>query len=438
VPRVKDIPESPGVPPSRLLRRVTQEYAIQIVTPMFGGGVEAGETDPTFRIRGTSIRGQLQFWWRATRGASCSTSHDLLLRHAEVWGRTEQASPVWVEVHDAQIAEPKPCAQYDARQGQGGWRLNWESSFRDTPLTYALFPFQGKPPERNGVSKKPPSHYTEQGSFKLRIRFPEALRPDVETSVWAWVNFGGLGARTRRGCGTLFCPDLAPKNLEKLEAWFRLGVGSTEGTVRDWPTLPAAILLNPQQGRPFDAWKTVMELWRKFRQGPSFARSPGQGNRPGRSRYPEPETIRKVTGHRSSQHGRLVHIPDHAFPRAELGLPIVFHYQGHGEPPDTVLYPAKGPNNEKRERMASPMILKPLAIANGLAVPLAMRLLTPTLTGVDLRQGATSLMLPPTTVIRDRSLAAYKDSPLAGSASGSALDAFWALARKEGFREVTR
>lgn len=42
-------------------------YEIELITPMFGGGVLTRENDPSFPIRPTSIRGQLQFWWRATR-----------------------------------------------------------------------------------------------------------------------------------------------------------------------------------------------------------------------------------------------------------------------------------------------------------------------------------------------------------------------------------
>ena len=38
-----------------------QDYRIKLLTPLFGGGVEAGKPDPTLPIRGTSIRGQLQF-----------------------------------------------------------------------------------------------------------------------------------------------------------------------------------------------------------------------------------------------------------------------------------------------------------------------------------------------------------------------------------------
>src|SRR6266545_8104236 len=47
---------------------VTQEREYELITPLFGGGVEPGEADPVTTIRATEIRGHLRFWWRATRG----------------------------------------------------------------------------------------------------------------------------------------------------------------------------------------------------------------------------------------------------------------------------------------------------------------------------------------------------------------------------------
>ncbi len=88
--------------------------------------------------------------------------------------------------------------------------------------------------------------------------------------------------------------------------------------------------------------------------------------------------------------------------------------------------------------MASPLILKALALANGQAIPLVMQLKAMPLAGVDLRSGDTSLPLAPSTVVRDTRLSTYRDSPLTGSPNGSALDAFLAFARSEGFTEVTR
>ncbi|MGO9113609.1 MAG: RAMP superfamily CRISPR-associated protein [Thermoguttaceae bacterium] len=93
MPKPIDIPACPGTRATLSSVREMREYQIRQVMLMFGGGVEVGEPYPTLPVRGTSIRGQLQFWWRATRGASCSTREELFPRHAAVWGTTERASP---------------------------------------------------------------------------------------------------------------------------------------------------------------------------------------------------------------------------------------------------------------------------------------------------------------------------------------------------------
>src|SRR5216684_872439 len=125
----KTIPDCPAEVPKGVPAGEERTYRIELITPLFGGGVEAGENDPTMPIRGTAIRGQLQFWWRATRGAACASVEELRQRHREVWGATECASPVIVEVADVQASEPVPCAEYrwdpQASRGRGGWRLRW-------------------------------------------------------------------------------------------------------------------------------------------------------------------------------------------------------------------------------------------------------------------------------------------------------------------------
>ena len=47
---------------------ITQVREYELITPLFGGGVNPGEADPVTIIRGTAIRGHLRFWWRACRG----------------------------------------------------------------------------------------------------------------------------------------------------------------------------------------------------------------------------------------------------------------------------------------------------------------------------------------------------------------------------------
>lgn len=52
---------------------ITETRSYKLITPLFGGGVEAGVNDPITPIRASGIRGQLRFWWRAIRGGGYSS-----------------------------------------------------------------------------------------------------------------------------------------------------------------------------------------------------------------------------------------------------------------------------------------------------------------------------------------------------------------------------
>ena len=43
--------------------------------------------------------------------------------------------------------------------------------------------------------------------------------PEVEPAVWAWANFGGLGGRTRRGCGAVMCQTFVPPSANHFQEW---------------------------------------------------------------------------------------------------------------------------------------------------------------------------------------------------------------------------
>ncbi|MFZ4795576.1 MAG: type III-B CRISPR module RAMP protein Cmr1, partial [Blastocatellia bacterium] len=368
-------------------------------------------------IRPTAIRGQLQFWWRATIGAQYDNKEELRKEQSAVWGDTSRASPVQVRV---EVID------------KGNHQRFLASSFKHTALPYVLFPFQG--------DLANPAQFVKDTKFQLIVSWTKDIdfAKQVEPAIWAWVNFGGLGSRTRRGCGAIFCQQLAPRDTEDLMSAWQQFLPEPFPT-REWPTLAERILTNQNQDSAINAWDWVIDLFSHFRQGKGKGRNPGQqSSRPGRSRYPEAETIRTIPGMPPSKHPRLTYIPNDAFPRAEFGLPIVFHFQGNGEPPETTLYPDNDASGQERERMASPLILKPLGLQNGKSIPLILHLKTTELTGVDLRHKKVSKTLPSTTVIRDRRLSNYFNSPLADSPNGSAIEAFLAFARAEGFSEVKR
>jgi CRISPR-associated protein Cmr1 len=391
----REIPKCPDKPSPK--READRSFEIELITPMFGGGAEPSINDPTFPIRPTSIRGQLQFWWRATVGARYSDLADLRAAHTKVWGSTKQASPVEVLVNIRQVESPAPCANIEwnqnARQGKGAWRVNWQAPFngRDSALPYVLFPFQGEtpPPNRNATITAPPASCILNANFELIIRCPSDIWEEVEPALWAWVNFGGLGGRTRRGCGAIFCAKLAPKDKNHFAKQLKQ-FSHLQSETRGWPTIGECVLVRTADppGHPIPVWDWVIGLFRHFRQGKGFARNRGrEANRPGRSRWPEPETIRELLGadRERSGHQRLPEIVADAFPRAELGLPIIYELRGDGEPPKTSLQPIV--DHKPCDRMASPLILKPLALLSGQALPLIANLVAPRVNEVVLMQG---------------------------------------------------
>ncbi len=460
------IPDCPDKPNIKISGQ--HEYHINLITPMFGGGVSTRVNDPSFPIRPTSIRGQLQFWWRATVGAQYATSTELRAAQSAVWGDTTQASRVQVRVELVdKPSEPKVCAVIRHNHNN---RLTvfWESPFKDTALPYALFPFQGKPLNNEGPQVDPAS-CIHKANFRLTVNYHKSIdfAKQVEPALWAWVNFGGLGSRTRRGCGAIYCQELTPNDVNDFRIKWDQHMPQ-EFSQREWPTLPKSGIVRTIEvpGDVFPVWDWLIGCFRDFRQGEELGRNPRQQGekKPGRSRFPEPEAIRTVLYNNQApwRHDRMTHIPNDAFPRAEFGLPIVFHFQGNNEPADTVLYPDNDAEGKKRDRMASPLILKPLALQNGKAIPLILRLKTADLAGVDLRIKRSdiqtlpnqlanevhatmhandkegSLPLPQPTRLVDPLLSTYDKSPLQKSTRGSAIDAFLVYARSKGFTEVKR
>lgn len=392
-------------------------YTVEVITPLFGGGVEPGENDPETLVRGSAIRGHLRFWWRATRGARFQTAAELAEAEGRIWGTTTDPSRV-----ELSIAITKP-----------GKQESCESLTKRDRLAYALFPFQGNP--REG---KLPRKCTRDLEFTMRLRYPNDLALEVEASVWAWVNFGGLGARTRRGCGALFCRTLAPASAGEVAAWFeekRTALGVTGDSLRDWPVL-GSVYLHSQAGDPVDGWSKAISVLHRFRQG-DIGRNPGQGGRPGRTRWPEADSLRALTGQKDDRHAKSITLTDPksspAFPRARLGLPIVFHFKDREDPKQLELYP----DIEGSTRMASPVILRPLAIGRGsMALPMMVRLKARAPQALRLSNAGLGTFTGERSFMR-ADLATYTNSPMQKrSDKGSVLAAFLTLAKEEGFREV--
>jgi CRISPR-associated protein Cmr1 len=334
---MRKIPDTP-IPTLEPPELTTWELELKTITPMFGGSAKTREVDRENPVRPSSVRGHLRFWWRATAGAGFSSAKELFDAEEKLWGSATVPGLVSLRIETNSSGTRKPCATYPTGKT---FPVFGEYS------GYALFPFQGKT-NRDGVQEQPSETLTDV-QFKVILVYPPNATSEIQTAVHAWVSFGGIGARTRRGCGSL---EMTP-------------VPSLQGIQRQFDNLltliPGQYFVGQVQQNSTPVWKEVVELYRDFRQGVPFARNKGSDpNNPrkaGRSKYPEPDTIRRL-----SPRDRWTHRAEHAvqgFPRADLGLPIIFHFIGEGS--DHTLQGVE----DQKTRFASPIITKALKVEGG-------------------------------------------------------------------------
>lgn len=291
-------------------------HACKLVTPMYGGGVRAGEVDRGLPIRAPSIRGQLRFWWRVAHGPFKS-SRDMFERERQIWGGIAEDGPV-----ASLVAVKVQCATASDTQ------LVASEREQDRGIRYAF-----GPATINGVAQWLCSGY----AFDLALSYPQSIAHEVQVALRWWASFGGVGARTRRGFGAVFVAGVEPVSREmvtEVGGWLAFSGNAT--------------------GNVADAWRKAVGCLFDFRQGSGIGRRSARP-RPGRSYWPEPDQIRRFTGREARGRHKPEHPAGNVFPRAAFGLPIRFEFKGSpDEPPVMELLPAGG-----EDRMASPLILRP-------------------------------------------------------------------------------
>lgn len=346
----------------------TREY--QFITPLYGGGVDPANADPVTVVRATEIRGHLRFWWRATQGGRFDGSlKDMKKAEDDLWGAAGGdgvIQPSKVQVQIQCLYQGKPFSAYDRR----GNRVRIGDL--NSVFSYAAFPL------RDQGNHDLPSEIR----FKLTITFPTAKQAEVEAALWGWETFGGLGARTRRGFGALCLlkidnRDYTPPNANQLiqslttamEKHVVSGLWPINVPFIDKKSFSNHIKITLLQPTSVKAWEYLISKLKTFRQIRTF--NPMK-NRPGRNHWPEPDEIRRMTGRSHNDH--KVPITElRKFPRAVFGLPIIFKFKddNNGDPKQTSL------QGNNFERLASPLILRPLNCADGKAVGLAFILSGP-------------------------------------------------------------
>ncbi len=345
-------------PPSRSSRGVGEriELDIDVITPMFGGGFEPRNNDPDDLIRAASIRGHLRFWWRATAGAALESVDELACAETRIWGglrnpdrpREAQHGPVSIAVRVTRRGEEVAFSALAERARPQ----------RGPQLGYVLFPF--------GADNEHPQEASGRKSLRLRLQIdlPNSLREEVERALRAWLALGGVGARTRRGCGALRALDsrYLPANGE-LGAWLADLTPAVAG--RTWPILSggswvmgaAESVANDHQTKAQTQWSSLATFWARFRKGHVGSKDyePMRG-----CRWRDYETLtREAAG------GGTIRLN-----KPQLGLPIIYQDFGNRKFSGSLEAGSSG-------RMASPVILKPLALRGDQLAPLVLVLHSP-------------------------------------------------------------
>jgi CRISPR-associated protein Cmr1 len=316
---------------------------LETVTPLFLGGADP-RGEPELRV--ASFRGALRFWLRALLGGMIGDKNLDALHQAEaaVLGSTETgASPVVVRIQNLSGGAPIPFSAIGS--GKQG-------------LAYLFFATRGtqNEPERKAIPAG--SSFELELSLRTGTQDRDAL-PKAYAALWLLTHLGGLGARSRRGAGSLQvtrvqgnAPNLALPYLEirastpkQLQTELQEGLSklrkSTGGTAS--VGCPSRFdVLHPD----------VCKVWvvdKEFSSWEEALDAIGQRMQQFRSRRaPDYQNVKNAV------QGKHLTQP---IERAAFGLPIVFYYRS--------LKGAKGTlEGERHDRRASPLFIHVTRLSN--------------------------------------------------------------------------
>jgi len=359
---------------------------LEVVTPILGGSHQTRAIDDVDVIRAPSVRGHLRCWWRALYAAQYTNADALHQRESALWGRaaTDDGGRSAVEI--------RVCVDRTGGTDNSEIRLYPGQGQQATPGAYALWPARAE--TRTNTPTAPRRQPGTQFQLTLKVAGTEKDEAEVRNALRAWILFGGYGGRTRRGLGSLkvigdvngWLPTAATR--EALTSLFGFDIfAAPTSTPGDVPWFGgAAIHVGRADRNAQTAWTTALDWLKEFRQGTTgqqgdCAREPGTGKaqsqRPSISNWPEADKIRRIKNKTNA------HAPRHnataAWPRAGFGLPIIGQFQKTDRSNNRNAYDEPGPfelrwraGKVEHDRLASPLVVKALPLADGTFVPCAL------------------------------------------------------------------
>ena len=217
------------------------ELELRALTPIFKSGSTTTQIDEGRPFRAPSIRGALRYWWRAT--STLADVEQLRAREKALFGG----------VHGGPVASAVSVAILSQQSSAGP---------RPSNKPYA-FGVTGKEPQDEARNRQ--VHMNTTGTLRIDWR-EDSDGEEVKRDLKAWLLFGGIGGRSRRGAGSIWWDEGIDRPLtidNYIAAWRRL---VPEGATRPWPTLAGSVLLvGPARASADAAWNEGLDWMRDVR-----------------------------------------------------------------------------------------------------------------------------------------------------------------------------
>ncbi len=325
-------------------------FTLETVTPLFVAGADQRQAE----LRAPSFRGMLRYWLRALLGGLYGTDRDGLKKVWEeeqsVFGTTDHGSAIMIRLEVDGLGEPLPFEREPAQRDARGQR-------QPTGRDYLFWSMAQM--GRDAVNRQ---YYPPGRTFSLTLSLRGQDRAPLNKAVaalWLLTYLGSIGARSRRGAGSLAVTGVegwdhtllsfqTPATAQEFQAFLHRELNKARSL------FPAPAASGPAQPPHFDVVvpaRDVCRLWVVY-QTPlwSFPKPAlealGASMRDFRSSLPDhQEVARWFSGQATPA----------TIGRSVFGLPLPYHYP---ESREHWTIQSSNQKHEEHDRRASPVLLR--------------------------------------------------------------------------------
>ena len=331
------------------------DAACRVVTPLFSAGVDPHCPE----LRASSVKGVLRYWWRALAWSRCGGDLDAVRQQEDALFGSAAGGRSKVSMQLVPDVEPSSVQVNEVLTVPGTTRTVGDGA---RYLGYGLRRGQAAP-----CGSRTPPCFRAPFDFTVRMRGRDLEADDVASLQGALIalgTLGGLGARSRKGYGSVILRSLrvdgadrwrAPRSMGELrDAISGLPRGDHNGALPEWTALSGRarhVLVASREQEPLDLLDLVGREMLRFRSWGHKGRV--LGSRSERLFQDDHDLMKSVKGGiKPEKHPR----------RVAFGLP-----HNYGKRSSEQVGPSSPKDTPKLDRRASPLFIH-LHVCGGVPV----------------------------------------------------------------------